>query len=246
MDTENTVAVPPFRIVLEGALNVRDIGGYATKDGHSVRRGVFYRADSLHKLSEADQKVLLDLGIRTIIDLRYDDELAQSPNVFANSPDVSYQNISLFTQQANLDPTYVPPIPTTVPEMYRLLLQTGGEPIRLVMTHLASSPAPALFHCTAGKDRTGIIAALLLDVAGVEVETIAADYGRTQEYLAPILEEILKGVPEQFAPMLAINPAYMLETMEYIHQEWGSSAGYLDSIGMRQNQIDQLRVKLIE
>ena len=172
---------------IEGAYNVRDLGGYATSDGRRTRWGVFLRADSLHRLPLRSQAALIDYGIRTVIDLRRSREIQAEPNVFWASSDVRYyhQNMSgdvPIVRDSDL------PLPTDIVGRsaghYARGLDLRQSQTHDILANMAQPDIlPALFHCRGGQDRTGIVAALLLGLAGVPDETIAEDYALTSRFL---------------------------------------------------------------
>ncbi|MDL1902774.1 tyrosine-protein phosphatase, partial [Anaerolineae bacterium CFX9] len=152
-------------IMLEGAYNVRDLGGLSTSYGET-RRGVIFRADALHQLTEADQQVLRDKGVRTVIDLRHSTEIDAQPNVFANDETIRYFKIPIFRAAVSGHSEGHTP---DLPAIYRYIIDECRISINEVLTTIADAKTGGvLFHCTAGKDRTGIITALLLDMVGVD------------------------------------------------------------------------------
>lgn len=231
---------------IEGAYNVRDLGGYKTKDGGTTRWGLLYRADGLHGLSEKSRQNLVNRGVSTVIDLRYSSELAEQRDVFADSGDAAYHNISLIHADQG---DYL----RGLGELYIDIIEGSGEPMLRVFSLLASSTGSGatLFHCKAGKDRTGIVAALLLDLAGVPHEIIAEDYALTAVCLAPLMEELRKGrpmtvSPEQYEIHLGSPPDNMIVLLNHIKSAYGDAEGYLLSIGLKPEQIQALKQRLVE
>lgn len=243
-----TTTDPTARLLqLEGAFNVRDIGGYETAGGSAVQRGRLFRADGLHKLTESDQTSLLGRGVRTIIDLRHGDELQQNRNVFADSGEVSYHNVSLInpatTMAANI---------RSLGDMYKNMLDECGPQLRQVFELISGAEGEGvLFHCAAGKDRTGVVAALLLDLAGVPVQTIAADYAETETNLLPLMEKFRAEMPESMQGMnydafLGSAPENMELMLDHLHRVYGGAESYLQSIGINGTQITALKQRLLE
>ncbi|MEF2968562.1 tyrosine-protein phosphatase [Paenibacillus sp. M1] len=235
------------RLALTGAYNVRDLGGYATKDGRTTKWGRLFRADGLHKLTEDDQKALLGKGLRTVIDLRHEQELKQFRNVFSDSNEVAYHNVSLVNPATStrrditcLGDLYVDMLDNVQPQLLRVFqLLAAGE------------GQAALFHCAAGKDRTGVTAALLLDLADVPEETIVADYALTGECIAPIMEELRKGKPEgvpdeSYDIFLASDPSNMVMMLEHLQAKYSGAASYLAAIGLSESELEALRRKLLK
>ena len=231
---------------IKGTFNIRDLGGYTTAAGETRWRRVL-RADGLHRVDADGVDSLVAAGVNTVIDLRHPGELATQPNPFNGHPQVHYHNVSLFDSLA--------PEPRegedVLLSLYRLALDTRQDAIAEVLTFIAEAPEGAvLFHCTAGKDRTGIVSALLLAVAGVEAALIVEDYALTGEMIAPMIEEIVADAiargadAERFRPLLASDPATMAATIAYLDETYGSPAVYLEKIGLSTQTIDRLRRRL--
>lgn len=233
---------------LVGTYNVRDIGGYRTRDGRSIRWRTFFRADSLHRLPPEAQARLLDHGVRTVIDLRRTDELTVAPNVFASTTGVTYRHLSLLPE--------LPPTPgelRSLVDTYRQMLDERQEQIRGVLEHLAAPGGlPGLVHCTAGKDRTGVLTALVLGLAGVPEETIIQDYALSATYLgAPFIAEVRQRalargyIWEQFAPLVDSPPEHMEATLQHLYDRYGGIASYVRIIGLSAGQITALQEALV-
>lgn len=232
---------------LEGAYNVRDIGGYITTEGHAVQRGRFLRADGLHRLTEGDQEMILGLGVRTIIDLRHAKELAEKRNVFNGSERVSYYNISLINPATSTSANI-----RSLGDMYVNMLDEGGSLLREVFERMAETEGDGvLFHCAAGKDRTGVVAALLLDLAGVERSVIVADYAETAINLSPIMDELRKDRPEQISAdmyelFLGSAPSNMELMLEHLHGVFGGAESYFERTGLTKERISSLKRMLLQ
>lgn len=237
------------RLMLQGAVNVRDIGGYPTQGGQLTRAGVFLRADNLDRLTDADQQMLLDYGVRRIIDLRSLPELQNFPDVFAQSPHVIYQHLPLLEDKPQM--AFVEAMPSHY-EVYVHLLDQCQPQIRAVLETLATADAACtLYHCTGGKDRTGVISALLLGLAGVDAVTIAQDYALTGDYLAPRVAQWRQRAVdagedmERFDRLMLTNPDVMRRTLVYLHEHYGSIPDYVKAIGLTDSAIDQLRNRFV-
>ena len=247
---------PRRRIEIEGAYNVRDIGGYETTDGRTTRWGMFFRADNVSTLPQESQDTLTSTcGVRTVIDLRRQDEIErQADNVLSRSPHVRYRNIDIvgdlvFDQVPSDEPR------ARIHWSYRNMLDRRGHKFGEALRVLTRPRMlPAMYHCMAGQDRTGIISALLLSLAGVPDETIAADYTLTAEflidaYLGPNPEE--PGVdPADYTPEAyrarSCPPEVMLDTLNYLDEQYGGVEAYVRSIGVTDDDIAALRAALID
>ena len=241
-----------------GAYNVRDLGGYRTADGRTTRWRAFLRADSLHNLSESTKSALIEYGVRTVIDLRRTNETVDTPNALADMDDTQYFHLNMIGDTN--PPGYIAPPPDewTTPELtsdiYRVLLDQRQEVISETLVALANSKGhTAIYHCAAGTDRTGIISALLLGLAGVPADTIAKDYalsahGLRRRYLAEGIPESLAGKdfsleepPEFLAPPLAME-----RTLQHLSDKYGGIESYVQHIGLTDAQINDIRNMLRE
>ncbi|MFN8419937.1 MAG: tyrosine-protein phosphatase [Anaerolineae bacterium] len=241
-------------IPLDGCYNLRDIGGYPTRDGKMTRWRTVYRSDSLHRLTADSQNTLLSDGLKTIIDLRFPEEVQHDPNVFAASTALRYHHIPLILRdpvQPNGDGRRHD-VPPSLYAIYLSIIESYQSQVRAVLTTLSESSFPVLIHCTAGKDRTGVIIALLLGLAGVEPETIVEDYALTSTYLTPLVESLKQrsvelGIdPEVYAKMLETPPQAMHDTLIHIASAYGGVEAYLHAIGLTDQQLKTLRDRLVE
>jgi protein-tyrosine phosphatase len=234
---------------LEGAYNVRDLGGYQTADGRITQWGRVFRADGLHKLSEQDQQVLVSLGIRTVVDLRHTNEIQKMKNVFADSAYMAYHNISLINPATTIKPSI-----QSLGDMYVNILDECQPLIRRVFELLLTDHEKdaALFHCTAGKDRTGIISALLLDLVGVPYEVIMDDYAMTAYCIAPLMDELRDNSRQDLVPVEALEKFLgcdrenMLMMLAHLKEAYGGGERYLLAIGLSEPILATLKRKLLE
>lgn len=244
MTAEALLFNPQRHIELEGTQNIRDLGGYPTKDGKQTKWGKYYRADSLHKVSQEGHAFLQkEKSIHTIIDLRLSMEGKYRKEDKAL---YDFYNIPL------LDPaTFTTKMPKSLVDMYILMLETSKPKFKEIMDiFLKKKGKPVLFHCRVGKDRTGVLAAILLDLAGVSRDIIVKDYALTGEY-KKITDEELKNRPplmsrNQFKTMLECEPAYMEAFLDYLYEKYGDAAGFLKAIGLMEEEIKALRDDFVE
>jgi protein-tyrosine phosphatase len=235
----------------EGCLNARDLGGYATEDGRETRWGTVVRSDCPAALTEAGRAALAGYGVRAIVDLRLPAELADDPNPFAEPGDhgIAYTNVSF------IDPAAAPPdAVSTLAEDYLQMLDRYRQGVAEALAAIARAPddGAVLVHCAAGKDRTGLISALLLGLVDVPAETIAADYAMTAELLRPRERQWLEGLdPEERAQREAMLARYaptaevMVAVLEGLGERHGGVEPYLRSTGLGQDDLDRLRERLV-
>lgn len=233
---------PPQLLPIAGTHNIRDLGGYFTTSSQVTRTGLLYRADKLHNLAPGPQAALLSHGIRTIIDLRYTPEVEMEPDAFVQSQEVRYKHLPLY-ELTGVE--VLPRVPDDLYDLYVMILDHRREQITRIMRALMTpSNQPALFHCTAGKDRTGIIAALLLGAVGVPDEAIIYDYAISKLYLNELLDELraqaaLNGFDtDWYNRLLICEPETMQRTLQHINENYGGVVTYLIGSGITDIEID--------
>jgi len=235
-------------IELEGCFNFRDLGGFATEDGRRVRWGRLFRSDALHHLTPADlRRVRDELGIRIVVDLRSTAERAGEAPTSLCAPPVREHHVPLFDGERRSAPSSM-----TLDEIYSILLRVARAPIARFVRLLAESREPVLFHCAAGKDRTGVLSAVVLGVAGVGDEDIVADYAYTRHALPRILERLKAS--ESYAYVftelppdtLHAEPATMVAPLDRLREKYGSVRGYAVAAGVAETTLDRLSDRLLE
>jgi protein-tyrosine phosphatase len=257
----STMSVPVSRLVddprrtitLEGAHNVRDLGGYPLADGRTIAWRRLLRGDGLHGLTDEDLAVLAPLGLATVIDLRRDDEVAQRGTFPVERHPVELVRLPVMdTTWMQLE---IPDFSTADdPDVaflvwaYEDMLVGGGPAFGAALRHLAGQGAlPAIFHCAAGKDRTGVLAALLLAGIGVDDEVVVADYALTAVAMVRMRRWYAENQPEAAAAMaevpsmfFAAHPDAMLRTLDLVRATHGSIAGYLGEFGVDDTTLEGL------
>ena len=245
-------------LTVPGAYNVRDLGGYLTTDGKTTRWRAFLRADSLHNLSESTKTGLIEYGVRTVIDLRRTRETVDTPNALADMDDIQYFHLNMIGDTN--PPGYIAPPPDewTTPELtsniYRVLLDQRQDVISETLVTLANSKGhTAIYHCAAGTDRTGIISALLLGLAGVPADTVVNDYALSAHGLR--LRVLDEGIPDYLAdqdftqeepPEILAPPEAMKRTLQHLSDQYGGIESYVRHIGLTDAQINDIRNMLRE
>ena len=242
------------RIQLAGPVNFRDLGGYPTADGRAVAWGRVYRSDSLHRLDEADGPRLAELGIVTAIDFRANDELDRIG--IGPLGDLDVRHVHLATIDRALHGREMPDVSQvrTAAEIYFMMLETGAPSYVEALRELAEPGAlPAVFFCMAGKDRTGVFAALLLGLLGVPDADIVTDYALTAEVIEEIHERHRREVPgieEQWSrlpPDIAgAVPATMEGLLAAVHDRYGTWPDYAAEIGVPAETLETLRTALLD
>jgi protein-tyrosine phosphatase len=238
-------------IPLEGAYNFRDLGGLIGEGGRPIATGKVYRSDRLTRLSESDTAMLEPLGIGRIFDLRSDLELVNDgAGAFSTSGGRHFHRplvkVSLSITDARIDWTKV-----DLQNRYLEMLEEGAPVIREVLEHIACSEGATVFHCTGGKDRTGVLAAVLLRTLGVDDETIVEDYAASEKYLGAFVDasrELMEkeGFDPQIVLYLCGSPAPRMEKMlADLDARWGSVDGYLEWIGLSRDVASSLRRRLL-
>lgn len=252
------------RLPVEGADNFRDLGGYRTGDGGRLRWGMVYRADGLHRLTDRDLRYLSRLRIRTVVDFREAYEYERAPDrlpdgaramqlpIAVGGADLRREIVAVLKGEGTRD-------------LSEFLVEVGRE---LVRTHTAvygewlrnmaenEGALPQVFHCSAGKDRTGFAAALLLRILGVPQETVVEDYELTNLHLHRLTRRIMRRVRlyslfrksgEPVRPMLLAEARYLQASFDAIAQDWGSFDRYVEEgLGLDAAARRRLRDMLVE
>lgn len=244
---------------LEGALNFRDLGGYATADGRRVAWGKIYRSGELNGLTERDRRVLQERGIRLVCDLRSYPEIRRHPEQVPAG--IAYRHIPVFAREpvGGMHALFMRHrLDALMRQLYHKSIVDDGAPALGRVLRLAADPAnlPMVLHCTTGKDRTGVACALLLHVCGVPHDMIVVDYSLTS--LAS--ERILAGIRatmdaniappgvrlEQLYPLLSARPELIERAFAYIEAKYGSVDAYLRGpVGLAAVDIAAIRLNML-
>lgn len=240
--------------------NFRDIAGtgdgYAGFAGLHVNRGVFYRSNALTPNPE-DLATLESLRLTAVYDLRSDGEIAAKADILPAG--TAYRNIPVLDENPGTDYSFLDTPEKSLAylqDAYRSMVNdpTPRAGFGRLLTALADTPGPQLFHCTAGKDRTGWTTALLLGIAGVPRETVTADYLLSNEYSAASIAASLAYIsatkgPDAAAavePLITVDRSYLDAAFAEVDRNYGSLERYLtDGLGLSPNTVTKLRLKLL-
>lgn len=237
-------------IALEGAVNFRDLGGYATEDGLRTRWRVLFRADGLSELTETDLEVMRELGIRTVVDLRSGQEVEQSRfNVEAHP--VTFHHYPFIKALPNAED--FSRAPGFLGTQYTEMLDEATPQIIGALSALAAPEArPAVFHCTAGKDRTGLLSALVLSLLGVPEETVIADYALSGAAMTRLRAKLIEKYPDGKSliadsdVLFSADPSNMVALFAHLRNRYGTVAEYAARAGVPEDVVQRLRQSLLE
>lgn len=227
-----------------GLLNARELGGFPTLDGASTRWRSLLRSDDLVQLTPEGVQALADYGVRTVVDLRWPAEVAVRPHPLAlRVHAVRTHRVSLL---AGDEMEWGSLSGECTKEMWKCAVLEHTRPqLKEVLEIIADAAAePLLFHCVAGKDRTGLIAALLLALADVEPEAIAADYAASTSHLTDAYMLRFAGLEREEIEEALRCPEEGVHNMLAYLAQYGGAAGYLAAIGLRDATISRLRARL--
>ncbi|TDD31366.1 tyrosine-protein phosphatase [Actinomadura sp. KC06] len=257
-------------IELDGAVNARDLGGLPTADGRTTRRGRVLRSDNLQDLSVADVRLLLDdYGLKNVIDLRSDAEVRlEGPGPLTRVPSVTVHQLSLFPEGGRHTDVAADTVDVNRalpwqerssdgPEQDRSLglylgyLTDRGDSIVAALRVMTRTDGSSLVHCAAGKDRTGVVCALALDVAGVTREAVVADYAQTGERLETVLRRLRTSdtyaadLDSRPADSHRPNAALMEKFLARVDEEFGGTISWLSTHGWTPDDTDALRTRFL-
>lgn len=234
----------------EGCLNVRDLGGHPTRDGGETRYGAVVRADSIRQLTDAGWKAAVDYGMRTVVDLRGDHERRDDPPAelpvevvhvpFMEAREGEFEEI---TSQVEAAVEAAPDIATATRDVYLIFLEHFKTNAAAGVGAVARAPeGGVVVHCVGGKDRTGLLTAFLLYLAGVEKEEIAADYALSEERLRPRSETWLaeagtEAERERIRRLSQTPAASMVGVFDELERRYESVEGFLRGAGVSDEEL---------
>lgn len=256
---------------LEGGVNFRDLGGYRTADGRAVKWEMLYRSGSPAGLTEADMQELSRRGIRSVCDLRTSEERAAEPSPFAAAAQQPGAKVAYFTRDYEMamgdlasmlggGRELTPEVTrAAMTGFYREIAYQQAENFTEMFRLLAEGKVPLAFNCSAGKDRTGLAAALVLTTLGVPRETVLKDYALSDQlvdYRSQISEAAAKNpsyaalaqLPwEVVAPLMASDPAYLVAALTHLEERHGSVEAFIEQeLGVTSQMREQIRALLTE
>jgi protein tyrosine/serine phosphatase len=239
----------PRILAWEACLNARDLGGYPAADGQETAWGAVVRADSLARLTAPGIDALTNYGVRTVIDLRLPAELADAPNPFASRErrGMRLRHISLFDPTAPPPPAY-----ETLADDYKGVLTRFPARFAAVFDAIAAAGTGGIaIHCAGGRDRTGLVSALLLAIAGVPRNVIATDYALSTELLRESDLRWIESDParrterERRVAWALPRVEVMTELLDHLHRRYGGAEAYLLACGVSPADIERVRTRIL-
>ncbi len=226
------------KLNLSKSVNMRDLGGYPISYHSCTSWGVFFRSDVPSEVSERDLNILKSRNILSVIDMRNIEEAAKMPCALNGRDGFDYYHIPMYGDGK------LPIDPRDVGMTYFEMIDEQTVAAKIFKV-LIESKHSVLFHCLAGKDRTGVIAAMLLELAGVAQTDIIADYMLTEVYISPIVEKFKVEYPDILEHILIPHKEFMSDFLYLFKGKYTSTANYLSVIGFTDNEILTLKNKLV-
>jgi protein-tyrosine phosphatase len=240
----------------DGCVNVRDLGGHPTRDGRTTRFGAIVRADSVRLLSDAGWAALFDYGVSRIVDLRFRTELEADP---PRELEIDVVHIPVLPEPDAPEWAEIDAVGDAAPDpeqatrdVYLEFLERRRPQFGAAVAAVAEAPeGTVVVHCLGGKDRTGLVVALLLRLAGVGLDDIAADYAesegnlveRTQEWIEAAEDEAER---ERRLRITRTPPRAMVRVLEELERRYGSVRGYLHTAGVSAEALDAAATRLLQ
>jgi len=254
---------PPF-VTIDGVMNVRSLGSYATSTTNTTTRPNFlFRAAEISGITEEGKSQLRDLGVTKVYDLRSDTEIEKYNTPLPVIEGVDVIHVPVFKKEdyspemmAQRYQLYASGKVEAFMELYSQILDHGGPAFATILTHVRDRPSEGcLFHCTAGKDRTGIIAAILLSLAGVDDDTISRDYELTRVGREPVRDMIMARLAKEpifvkdkdaALNMLSSRHETMMAFLQLLRDKYGGAANYIQQyVGLSEGDVQKIRRNLI-
>ena len=226
---------------VESMTNIRDLGGYETQSGYYTKSHKFIRSTNPSKLTDEEKEYLYNYGIRLQIDLRSDFEIEQQPSSLIGYKDIEYIRIDLMkTKNLNVLPKEIANY-KDLAGFYIYMLEANKEQFKELFEVFYDHPYDAImFNCSAGKDRTGVIAALLMDLAGCHEYDIVKDYSESYENNLKVMAKLEELVDEDNRAFLESSPKMMMKFLDYLREHYGSAKEYLVQCGLEIEKIEEI------
>lgn len=236
------------RLVLPHLYNARDMGGMLTVSGKKTAYKRFIRSDSPASLDEHGVNELIAYPVRTVIDLRSVQEVERTGNPFIGRPEILFRNIPLIAAdpEDRDDPTMSYLVKNRLGHLYTMMLEHSKDALTEVFQTIISAPEGAVvFHCMHGKDRTGLIAAILFLLAGVSKDDIVTNYAASFDHIRPLVDPLFRSTPENTHHMYRSDAENMRFLLDHIDRHYdGSAEVYLRILGFSDAEIGKIRDRL--
>ncbi|KZT35550.1 hypothetical protein SISSUDRAFT_160575 [Sistotremastrum suecicum HHB10207 ss-3] len=260
-NSKTSPALPPPFVVVDGVSNIRDLGGYPLPHGNVSKKHVAFRSAEVSSITEKGKEQLRRLGVSVVYDLRSDLELAKFNAPLPDIPGVEVTRVPVFKSEdyspdslAKRYALYASGKIESFMQLYTQILDNAGPAYSTILRRIRDKPNEAvLFHCTAGKDRTGVLAAIILSLAGASDQDIATDYELTQIGRAAVREQIMARIANEPAVMnnregalnmLSSKYEVMIALLKLLKETRGGAEGYCRSIGLTDEDIQIIRTNM--
>ena len=234
---------------IQGCANFRDLGGYRSSNGQTVRWRRLFRSDALQELTPEDSRFAMEeLNIGLVVDLRNSNEAQRDGRGPLPELGAEYRHFP-FLEGRGIPPFTGGDVVERLSSTYQWLIHHSGSLVGEAVSAIGAADGKGVvFHCSAGKDRTGMLAALILEVLGIDWETIEADYLLTNKAIEGILRRIraMENNSTATVQSLAAQPAAFKKFQDTLHQEYGGAESYLRRHGVTEETLEQLRRNLLE
>jgi len=237
------------KLSIPGLFNARELGGMPTKDGRTIRTHRLIRSDALDHLSKEGIELLSSYPVSVVIDLRSESEASRNPDMILSDPRFTYYNYSLLPISADYQTNSLiqETIRTSLGKLYVWMAENAKEAFAQVFRAiLKEAPRAVLFHCAHGKDRTGMITALLYLLCGVSREDIISNYAISYEYVKDLVAPLIAKNPPEVSHIFRSDEENIKMFLSHIDEKYdGKAEVYLESIGLTQDEISSLRDLLL-
>lgn len=236
------------RLPLQASFNTREHGGYPTANHRVTNWKQFLRSDDVSSLTAQDISLLKEYGLTTVIDLRSLQERDSTPYVLDKEPEIEAIHLPLGSENGAQPSMPVEDPNEQLGQFYIACLENSKETLKEIVEIMTEKEGITLFHCAAGKDRTGVLSALLLNLAEVSRADILAHYQVTYEYISknPLITEGFKKQQAFPIELLYSKPSYMETMLNHLEENYGNAEGYFKAINVDQDTLEKLKGKLVD